>query len=115
MDLNKCLNCRGMCCTLYIDVSREEYFDFEKKGMANSFIKESAKFIAKNTKHKGKEKEIDSMFIEAYAELKKDSEGRCIHLNKKTRLCGIYEHRPKACRDFQIDSKKCKKLYKCIS
>jgi Fe-S-cluster containining protein len=115
MDLNKCLNCQAMCCRLYIDVSREEYNSFEKRGMSDSFVKESDKFIAKNPKHKGKEKQIDSMFIEAYAELKKDSEGICIHLNKETRLCGIYDHRPQACRDFQIDSNKCKKLYKCIS
>jgi len=81
-----------MCCRLYIDVSREEYTTFKKRGMSDSFVKESAKFIAKNPKHKGKEKHIDSMFIEAYD-----------------------DNRPQACRDFQIDSNKCKKLYKCIS
>jgi len=34
MDLNKCLKCRAMCCRLYIDVSREEYNSFEKRGIA---------------------------------------------------------------------------------
>ena len=32
--------------------------------------------------------------------LKRDADGYCCYLNRKTRTCGIYEDRPRTCQDF---------------
>lgn len=115
MDVNKCLSCRANCCKLFVNVSKKEYQVFKSKGMSDSFLKHSEKFIQDNPQHRDKIDKIDSLYFETYAVLKKDESGKCVFLNKKTLLCSIYSDRPQACKDFEIDSNKCKKLYKCIS
>jgi uncharacterized protein len=35
--------------------------------------------------------------------------GACVALHPVTNLCTIYEHRPKACRDFEWGSSLCRK------
>jgi Fe-S-cluster containining protein len=116
MDLeNKCFNCAASCCRLTVDVSKEEYQIFKNKGLNKHFITQTDKYISKNPKHENKRPFIDSLYIESYAELKKDKSGLCALLDKNTLLCTIYEDRPQACKDYQINSKSCKKLYKCIS
>ena len=114
MDVNLCLNCVSNCCKLTVDVSKDEYQIFQSKGMHGNFIKQSDKFLIDNPQHKDKIKQIDSLYLESYAELKKDKDGFCSLLNKITKLCTIYEDRPKACKDYKTTSKSCKKLRLCI-
>jgi len=38
--------------------------------------------------------------IDADGYLRQDEDGACIFLDRKTNLCGIYEKRPRVCRDF---------------
>lgn len=116
MDLeNKCLICAASCCRLMVDVSKEEYQIFKNKGLHKHFTTQTDKYISKHPKHEKKRHFIDSLYKESYAELKKDKSGLCALLDKNTLLCTIYKDRPQACKDYKINSKSCKKLYKCIS
>ena len=48
------------------------------------------------------------MYKDNYAEMKKDDDGYCNLLDKKTMLCSVYEYRPKICKDYS--NNKCKKI-----
>ena len=108
-----CLNCTAACCKLKVLVSKEEYFKYMALNMQDDFIKESTLYISENPKHEGRESYFDNILIHEFASLKKNSKGDCIHLDRKTRLCGIYENRPQACKDYTIN--KCEKIRQCIN
>ena len=36
-------------------------------------------------------------------------------LDKNTRLCSIYEDRPKCCVDYKSDGERCKQIKQCIN
>ncbi|MCK5630828.1 MAG: YkgJ family cysteine cluster protein, partial [Nanoarchaeota archaeon] len=54
------------------------------------------------------ERELDNMFNDLYAELKKSHDGYCVFLNKENMLCSIYEERPQVCKDYTTD--RCDKI-----
>ncbi len=114
MEVNKCFGCVASCCKLIIDINRGEYERLNKLKLSESLIKQSEMFIQKNPEYKGKEQFLDGMYNDDFAIIKKGKDGFCSLLNKETRLCGIYENRPKVCIEFSNESKRCKNLMQCI-
>ncbi len=108
VDCLKCVN--SACCKLVIEVDKEEYEEFNKKGLSDSFITRTDEFLKKRPKYESKRKEIDEMYIDNYAELKKADSGLCVFLGEDM-LCSIYADRPKVCRDYQTS--RCESI-RCI-
>jgi len=51
-----------------------------------------------------------------FAVLKKNKKGSCVLLNQDTRFCTIYENRPAPCRDYVMNSLRCKSIKEeCIN
>ena len=115
MEINNCLNCMGNCCTLLVDINREDYNNLISINKGDNLIKQSEIFIKENHSYIDKEKFLDEMYFEDFAIIKKDETEFCSLLDKKTRLCSIYENRPKACIEFSNESLKCKSIKVCIS
>tara|TARA_R110002167_G_scaffold24774_6_gene86673 strand:- start:2100 stop:2435 length:336 start_codon:yes stop_codon:yes gene_type:complete len=105
VDCLKCLN--SGCCRLKITIDKIEYDCLIPK-IKKEFVKHSEIYIKKNPKYKSKQKNLDSMYKDNYAEMKKDNNGYCNLLNQKTMLCSVYEDRPKICKDYT--NNKCKKI-----
>ena len=115
MEVNPCLACVGSCCSLVVDINKEDYNNLISINKGDNVIKQSEIFTNNNPSYKGKEKFLDEMYFEEFAIIKKDETGFCSLLDKKTRLCSIYENRPKACIEFSNESLKCKSIKVCIS
>jgi len=114
MEVNNCLSCVGSCCTLVVDINRQDYNTLINIDKGENVIKQSEIFTNNNPSYRGKENFFDEMYLEDFAIIKKDETGFCSLLDKKSRLCSIYENRPKVCKDFSNKSVKCKKIKKCI-
>tara|TARA_R110001592_G_C13142086_1_gene747406 strand:+ start:1240 stop:1587 length:348 start_codon:yes stop_codon:yes gene_type:complete len=115
MEINSCLTCVGSCCSLVVDIDKEDYNNLISIKKGKNVIKQSEIFVKENPSYKGKEKFLDEMYSEEFARIKKNKTGFCSLLDKKTRLCSIYENRPKVCKDFSNKSLKCKSIKVCIS
>tara|TARA_R110002153_G_scaffold209897_1_gene362492 strand:+ start:10768 stop:11115 length:348 start_codon:yes stop_codon:yes gene_type:complete len=115
MEINPCFSCVGSCCSLLVDIDKEDYNNLISIKKGENVIKQSEIFTKNNPSYKGKEKFLDEMYLKDFAIIKKDKTGFCSLLDKKTRLCSIYENRPKACIDFSNKSSKCKSIKVCIS
>ena len=95
------------CCKEFdIEVSSLEYEKYDLS-IQSHFIKKSVEVLnsgnyAGMSEQRAQRfiKHIDAESGESFAKLKKDKDGYCTLLNKKTMLCGIYEKRPKVCREF---------------
>ncbi len=105
VDCLKCIN--SGCCKLKITINKKEYDSLIPK-IKKQFVKHLDVFLEKNPKYKRKEKILDLMYDDNYAEMKKDDDGYCNFLDKKTMLCSVYENRPKICKDYTND--KCVKI-----
>jgi hypothetical protein len=111
---NPCIKCIGSCCALKVDVNRGEYNKLVKMNLENNLTKNITNFIIEHPEFKGKEDVLDEMYEDRYAVINLGKDGYCAFLNRKTRLCEIYEDRPDVCRKFSNESKECKKIRKCI-
>lgn len=107
--LSSCLKClNSACCKKFdVEVSVKEYLNYDIV-MQSSFIKksENQNTIDQCEKMSEKRKKRFKAFIDReseqrFAKLKKDEEGYCVFLNKKSMLCSIYEKRPDVCRNFK--------------
>lgn len=112
---NPCIKCAGSCCSLEVDISRDEYNKFIKIGLENNLTKNISKFIIEYPEFKEKENDLDEMYENEYAVLKSGEDGYCMFLNRKTRMCKIYNERPDTCKNFSNKSNDCKKIKKCIA
>lgn len=114
MEVNSCLNCVASCCRLEIDINESEYNNLREITDIENLITRTEKFIASYPSYKGKEIEINKMYGETFALIQKGTDGFCSLLDRKTRLCKVYENRPKVCVDYGVDSLRCKKIKQCI-
>jgi len=115
MEINNCLNCMANCCTLIIDLTKEEYLHLKSLNLSDNLLKQSEIFTSQNPMYKGKEFLFDDMYKDDFAIIKKSKDGFCSLLDKKTRLCSIYEDRPKCCVDYKSDGERCKQIKQCIN
>lgn len=104
-DCKKCIN--SGCCKLSIQIDKKEY-DSLQPIVKEQFIKRIDLFLKKSPHLKGLENELEEMYKNNYAEMKKTADDYCPLLNKETMLCTVYENRPKTCRDYK--SNKCSKI-----
>jgi len=112
VDCLKCIN--SACCKLVVEVSHDEYKELKKKGLHVHFTKHIDTFLNKFPKLESKRNFLEANYSKNYAELKKNEDEYCILLDKKTKLCSIYEDRPKVCRSYQTN--RCEKIRElCIS
>lgn len=112
VDCLKCIN--SACCKLVVEVSYNEYKEFERKGLQDHFTTHIDTFLKKFPKLEDKREFLKDNYLENYAELNKNDNQYCVLLDEKTKLCSIYEDRPKVCRDYKTN--RCDKIRKlCIS
>ena len=87
-----CTDCIGYCCSIYdrVDVSKK---DLKRLARYHDVTVEEAE-------------ELYTTTVDGYRSLKKVDdlifEKTCTFLDQTTRLCTIYEGRPKACREFPV-------------
>ena len=113
--INPCLNCIGSCCKPEVDVTREEYEDLKSKGYEKEIQTRSEIFIKRYPGYENVVDVLNSMYGESFAILSKSEDGFCRLLDRATRLCSIYDSRPKVCRDFEVNSNRCNSIKKCIN
>jgi len=94
MEINKCLGCVGSCCSLDVEINKEDYYTLESKYKIDF---------------------LDNLYKDNFAILNKNNTGFCVFLDKDIRLCSIYKNRPKVCKEFSNKGEHCKKIYKCIN
>jgi len=104
----------GGCCALEVDISRQEYDNLVKMGLEKHITKNISKFISQNPQYKGKEEDLDEMYQGEYAVINQGGDGYCMLLDRKTRLCSVYENRPDTCIKFSNESEECNKIRRCI-
>ena len=110
--MSDCLRCiNSGCCKLIIEIDREEYESL-KPEIQNEFELKRDIFLNENPRFRNviPDNELDNMFRDLYAVMKKESDGYCKFLNRETMLCSVYEDRPKVCREYK--NTKCEKIRK---
>lgn len=99
IDCKKCTS--SGCCRLVIGLTKSE-FDSLEDFIKDSCIKSKEKFLSMSPGMSIlPDSELDDMFNGLYAEIKKDDDGYCVFLNRKTMLCDVYDYRPKVCADYK--------------
>ena len=112
--MSDCLRCiNSGCCKLIIEIDREEYESL-KPEIQNEFELKRDIFLNENPRFRNviPDNELDNMFRDLYAVMKKESDGYCKFLNRETMLCSVYEDRPKVCREYK--NTKCEKIRQLI-
>jgi Fe-S-cluster containining protein len=99
VDCLKCIN--SACCRLVVEVSSDEYKEYEKKGLESNFKTHIDDFLNRFPRLENKKEYLKKHYNDNYAELNKNKDGFCVLLDEKTKLCSIYEDRPKVCRDYE--------------
>ena len=79
VDCLKCIN--SACCKLKITIDKKEYESLKPK-IKNEFVRHTDIFIQKNPKYKNKANQIDLMYIDNYAVMKKGNDGFCNFLDR---------------------------------
>jgi len=105
-----CLNCiNSGCCRHYIvTLTKDQYYDSPNIVKENC-ITSREKLLKKSPSMAFlPEHELENMFNNIYAEIKKSDDGHCVFLNKNNMLCSIYEERPQVCKDYKTD--RCDKI-----
>ncbi len=110
-DCLKCIN--SACCKLIIEIDRKEYESL-KPEIKKEFELKRDIFLSQNPRFQNviPNDELDNMFSDIYAVMKKESDGYCKFLNRKTMLCSVYEDRPNVCREYK--NTKCTKIRQLI-
>lgn len=90
-----CQTCRGSCCSLPVELN---FADLIRLGVVDAFeAEEPRRKIAKRLKKDG----IISHYhnkSDIYT-LTQLSNGDCLYLDQKSRLCTVYDRRPQTCRN----------------
>ena len=94
-DSNMCHSCVSSCCTMPVEV---RFNDLLRIGLVEEFERsEPRKSIAKRLQKEG--------IVERYNQkseiftLVRMANNDCLYLDRKTRLCTIYDKRPDTCRN----------------
>ena len=90
-----CTSCVSSCCTMPVEV---RFNDLLRMGLVDEFERsEPAKNIAKRLMKEG----IVERFHQKTAvyTLARHGNNDCLYLDRKSRLCTIYEQRPETCRN----------------
>ena len=105
-DCLKCIN--SGCCKLSIQISKFEYESL-KPNVKKEFVKNIDLFLEKSPSFNGVlNDELEEVFKDKYAEMKKTDDGYCNLLDRKTMLCSVYEDRPQTCKDYK--NNRCDKI-----
>ena len=115
MEVKTCKDCLSSCCKPEVDVTRKEYDRLKAKGHKKEMITRTDIFLEDNPNYKNRRDYLDDMYKDVYATINKGKDGFCRLLDISTRLCTIYDSRPKVCRDFEVNSNRCKSIKKCIN
>ena len=116
MEVNSCLSCVASCCKLVVEIDKADYSKLVDLGHEDIMTKQSEIFISNNPSYKIREKFLDEKFyLNNFAIIEKGTDGFCKLLDRKTRLCTIYENRPKTCSEFSNESLACKNIKVCIN
>lgn len=90
-----CYSCHSTCCTLPVEVRLS---DLIRIGVVDAFEKdEPAKNIAKRLQKEGIVERLNQK--SGIFTLTRLSNNDCLYLDRKTRLCTIYDLRPDTCRN----------------
>lgn len=90
-----CYSCHSTCCTLPVEVRLS---DLIRIGVVDAFEKdEPAKNIAKRLQKDGIVERFNQK--SGIFTLTRLSNNDCLYLDRKTRLCTIYDKRPDTCRN----------------
>ena len=90
-----CYSCHSTCCTLPVEVRLS---DLIRIGVVDAFEKdEPAKNIAKRLQKEGIVERFNQK--SGIFTLTRLSNNDCLYLDRKTRLCTIYDLRPDTCRN----------------
>ena len=90
-----CYSCHSTCCTLPVEVRLS---DLIRIGVVDAFEKdEPAKNIAKRLQQEGIVERFNQK--SGIFTLTRLSNNDCLYLDRKTRLCTIYDLRPDTCRN----------------
>ncbi len=90
-----CYSCHSTCCTLPVEVRLS---DLIRIGVVDAFEKdEPAKNIAKRLQKDGIVERFNQK--SGIFTLTRLSNNDCLYLDRKTRLCTIYDQRPDTCRN----------------
>ena len=90
-----CYSCHSTCCTLPVEVRLS---DLIRIGVVDAFEKdEPAKNIAKRLQKEGIVERFNQK--SGIFTLTRLSNNDCLYLDRKTRLCTIYDQRPVTCRN----------------
>jgi len=111
--VNPCLNCMAGCCGLAIILDRNDFNRLSDAGHRDLMVTRTDKLIAKSPRYEPMRDDLDDMHSQNFAEMKQGDDGLCVALDRKTRLCTIYEDRPKVCADYTTN--KCSGIRECIS
>lgn len=90
-----CTSCMSTCCTMPVEV---RIGDLIRLGVVDEFEREEpAKNIAKRLSKEGLVERFNQK--SGIFTLTRSSNGDCLYLDRKTRLCTVYAKRPDTCRN----------------
>ena len=115
MEVKSCHDCVGSCCELTVDLTIDEYNELKQLGYKNAMKTKTDSFIKENPQYEKRRAHLDYIHKDMFAVLKKNKKGSCVLLNQDTRFCTIYENRPAPCRDYVMNSLRCKSIKECIN
>jgi len=115
MEVKSCHDCVGSCCELTVDLTIDEYNELKQLGYKNAMQTKTDIFIKENPQYEKRREHLDYVHKDMFAVLKKNKKGSCVLLNQDTRFCTIYENRPAPCRDYVMNSLRCKSIKECIN
>ncbi len=70
-------------------------------------------FVRENPQYADKIGYLDKMYGDTYAVMNQGDDGYCNFLDRRTRLCTIYNNRPSTCKAFEFNNATCKKIKSC--
>lgn len=115
MEVKTCKDCLSTCCKPEVDVTKKEYNSLKAKGYKKEMTTRTDIFLEDNPSYENRRGYLDDMYNEMFAIINKGDDGFCRLLDRVTRLCTIYDSRPKVCRDFEVNSNRCNSMKKCIN
>lgn len=113
MEVDSCKSCHSNCCSLEVDLTKSDYDKLKLLGKSFHATKRSDLFIRENPQYTDKIGYLDEMYGHTFAVINQGEDGYCNFLDRRTRLCTIYNNRPSICRDFQFNNSLCKQIKSC--
>lgn len=97
-----CTKCTAECCRVYeVEITRDEYDALSDH--ASVITKKSDQFVELFPDFTAKQSLLDKLLSDGFAILDKGRDGYCQLLDRDTRLCTVYNRRPRACKEYKTD------------